>query len=185
MQFYRAHWILRYIEDEQMKKNNNLHYVLIILTVSLLISGCGDNKHLNDTKKFIEQTRQAELQTDNHQVSGAMPALPKPVKYESDESNSSNDGNNIANPKNLANPVLMYPLKSLQFIGTLTKDNRIYAYVMTPDGSVYLLKVGDFIGNKSGKIMKIDSNHVEINEGSESSDEKKSSEQIVVMELKD
>ncbi|VVC77066.1 hypothetical protein AQUSIP_23930 [Aquicella siphonis] len=168
-----------------MMRELKLDHILIVTTLTLLMSACGDNQRLRETQKFISLTKQKTLQEDNIEAANAQFALPKPVQYQPRGYHAPAGGNVAISKEGVTNPVLMYPVKSLQFVGTLTQDNRIYAYVMTPDGMIYLLKVGDVIGDKSGKIMKIDSGHIEIMEGSLPSSNNKSSGQLVTLELKD
>lgn len=158
------------------------HYHLIAILLALLLSACQDNERIREVKHFVEETKRQAMQS-NSQIVPTKYELPQPVVYHP-TGYMSNVKTNASGTSGVSSPILMYPLKSLQFVGTLIQDNRIFAYVLTPDGMMYLLKVGDAIGNNYGKIMKIDSDHVEVLEGKPAEGNAQSAGQIVTMELK-
>lgn len=81
------------------------------------------------------------------------------------------------------NPLLRYPIRSLQFVGTIVKNKHISAYIMTPDNKVYSVNLGDVIGDSYGKITKINNDHIEILE--QTNKLGKPTERIVTLLLKD
>ena len=47
-------------------------------------------------------------------------------------------------------PLEAYPVEGLQFVGVMSKQNKIFAAIQTPDGMVYQVKPGNYIGEKLG-----------------------------------
>ena len=48
-----------------------------------------------------------------------------------------------------------FPLDSLQMVGTVSKDNNLWALIRIPDGGVQSVKAGNYIGQNYGKIVTI------------------------------
>lgn len=153
--------------------------LFFILSNVFLLSGCGDKSREQEIQQYITQLKlnAAQSQVVNNATAWV---LPKPVKYTAGDSPASNQ---LANLK-ASTPLQTYSLKQLQFVGTLTQNNITSAYILAPDGMIYLAKTGDVIGDSYGKIVKIDSDHLEISEKYTSSNNQ-AAERTVIMELKD
>lgn len=48
-----------------------------------------------------------------------------------------------------------YPLENLKMVGTLNQNNITYGLVKTSDGSLYRVKIGNYMGQNFGIITKI------------------------------
>lgn len=48
-----------------------------------------------------------------------------------------------------------FPLDSLKMVGTVEKDNTLWALVRIPDGAVQTVKPGNYLGQNYGKIVSI------------------------------
>jgi type IV pilus assembly protein PilP len=48
-----------------------------------------------------------------------------------------------------------FPLDSLRMVGTVEKDDTLWALVRIPDGAVQTVKPGNFLGQNYGKIVNI------------------------------
>lgn len=57
-----------------------------------------------------------------------------------------------------------FPLDSLKMVGTVTKDNTLWALIKIPDGAVQSVKPGNFIGQNYGKIISISDAEMSIKE---------------------
>lgn len=57
-----------------------------------------------------------------------------------------------------------FPLGSLTMVGTLNKGNYYWGLVQDSSGKVYSVKVGDYIGQNSGRITKIDEDEIDVDE---------------------
>jgi Tfp pilus assembly protein PilP len=155
-------------------------FIFITLASVFFLSGCGDDSRQRELRAYIATLKTT---TANKAVESKISLwqLPTPVTY---HAGGSYTGVSASNPKNASNPLQAYPIKALQFVGILTQNNRLSAYIMTPDSMIYLVKVGDVIGEEYGKIVKIDSDHIEIAEKVTAGNQP-DEERIVTMELKD
>lgn len=61
-------------------------------------------------------------------------------------------------------PLEAYPLDSLQMVGTLERAGEFFALVKDNIGTVHMAKVGEYIGQNSGKIEKINDLMIEVKE---------------------
>ena len=57
-----------------------------------------------------------------------------------------------------------YPLESLKYVGSLSKNNSTFALVKTPDNTVQQVKKGNYLGPNFGLITAINENAIDIKE---------------------
>ena len=57
-----------------------------------------------------------------------------------------------------------YPLDALRMVGTLEQDQEIWGVVLNRDGTVYRVKVGNYLGQNFGKIIAILEDRIELEE---------------------
>ena len=48
-----------------------------------------------------------------------------------------------------------FPLDSLKMVGTVSKDNNLWALIKIPDGGVQSVKAGNYVGQNYGKIVSV------------------------------
>lgn len=48
-----------------------------------------------------------------------------------------------------------FPLDSLKMVGTVQKDNNLWALIKIPDGGVQSVKQGNYLGQNYGKIISV------------------------------
>lgn len=149
---------MKYTEN---KLTSMLRCILWGFVMTVFLSGCSDDGRRHELEQYVAQLKQmAQKKSQNKKP--AVFELPKPVLYGRGVSAANNAlGDN-------ASPLQRFPLKSLQFIGTIANNHKISAYIMTPDSMVYPANVGDIIGDSYDKITKIDTDHIEILESSQS-----------------
>jgi len=159
------------------------HYFLLsLLGLTLLLSGCGDQTRLHQLQVYITQLKEAATHKKNAET--RLLQLPKPVLYAPLGYSGSANRDNISSQGLMRNPLQAYPLKVLRFVGTLTRNNHISAYIMTPDNMVYQANSGDTIGDNDNKIVKINVDHIELSEKYIETG-KKPVTRIVTMQLKE
>lgn len=61
-------------------------------------------------------------------------------------------------------PLEMFPLDSLEMVGSLERDGEFFALIKDNTGLVHTAKIGDYAGQNSGKIEKINESFVEVKE---------------------
>lgn len=57
-----------------------------------------------------------------------------------------------------------FPLDSLQMVGTIERDGIFFALLKNAAGNIYRASVGNYVGQNSGKIEKINANEVAVKE---------------------
>ncbi|HAT8114190.1 TPA: pilus assembly protein PilP [Legionella pneumophila] len=61
-------------------------------------------------------------------------------------------------------PLESFPLDALKFVGTLKKDNEIWALIRQPDGQISRVRVGDYMGQNYGRIILIKNDLIKLEE---------------------
>ncbi|QOJ24207.1 MAG: pilus assembly protein PilP [Gammaproteobacteria bacterium] len=57
-----------------------------------------------------------------------------------------------------------YPLESLSMVGTLQQHDKIFALIKSPDGTLYRVQTGNYLGQNFGKINHISESEVKLSE---------------------
>jgi len=57
-----------------------------------------------------------------------------------------------------------FPLENLKYVGTLSKGKQSVALMSAPDGQVYQVKIGNYVGQNYGVVTKIASDEVLVKE---------------------
>ena len=57
-----------------------------------------------------------------------------------------------------------YPLESLKYVGSLSKNKLTYALIKTPDNTLQQVKVGNYMGPNFGLVTKIDDTGIALKE---------------------
>lgn len=55
-----------------------------------------------------------------------------------------------------------YPLENLLMVGTLQQHDMIFALIKSPDGTLYRVKTGNYLGQNFGKINHISESEVKL-----------------------
>lgn len=61
-------------------------------------------------------------------------------------------------------PLESFPLDSLQFVGHLERDGRVWAVINAPDKMVYRVEEGNYIGQSFGRIIRISESQISVQE---------------------
>jgi type IV pilus assembly protein PilP len=57
-----------------------------------------------------------------------------------------------------------YPLDSLRMLGTLQQGDSIWGLVISPDGTLHRVRVGNYMGLNNGQITRVSEEEIEITE---------------------
>jgi Tfp pilus assembly protein PilP len=144
----------------------------------MILLACGDQKQLSDLKNYVANLKEKVPLAQKKQTT-AQYQLPEPAKYGHGSSTVKEEEGSASLGKASTNPLQAYPLKSYQFLGIVTQNQQTWAYLMTPDSMVYQVKEGDVIGDIYGKIIKIDSSHIEVLE------KQAGKQQVITLQLKE
>ncbi|ARS51898.1 pilus assembly protein PilP [Kushneria konosiri] len=149
---------------------------LVVMTLCLALWGC----ERNDTAQL-----DAELETLRNRPVGHLDALPEqpayqPLHYDAGgrrspfasapgmvvaaPAASPSPGSVSPDPERAREPLERYALESLRLVGTLSVGARTIALIRTPEGRVVRLGYREHIGENSGRVTRIGSDHIEITE---------------------
>ncbi len=139
--------------------------IVFLLLGLLFLSGCSENEDI-----------QAEIDQINKTPAGPIEPLPPVVYYEP----YTFDPTDIRDPFVPLRNVLLadvevrrptsdlqpdltrrreileqYPLETLTLVGNITKDRAISALVRVPEGTIYPVRLGNYLGQNFGRIVQI------------------------------
>lgn len=148
----------------------------LLLVWMLGLAGCSGSEY-KDLEQFVEETRAAQK--------GRIEPLPQFKPFETfryasttmrapfvpwrDEAAESQRGTRTAtgpSPDFNRRKELLekFPLDSLRMVGTLAREDGQWAIVQAPDGMVYRVKEGNYLGQNHGKILHLGEQKIEVME---------------------
>lgn len=142
----------------------------LIVAVSLALTACSSQTHQDLRDWMAEQGKGAKGKLDPlPQVKPYEPFaynafdLPDPFKPRKIEPAK---GNSKLAPDltRRKEPLEAYPLESLNMVGTLQKDNQVYALVRTPDKDLYQVRPGNHVGQNYGVILGVSDSEIKLKE---------------------
>lgn len=68
---------------------------------------------------------------------------------------------NLTRPRE---PLELYPLENLKFVGSIEKAKLKYALIKAPDGTVQQVKIGNYIGQNFGLVTNIEATGILLKE---------------------
>jgi len=149
--------------------------IFFVLLISMLLPACSNNG-MSDLQKFINDVK-AEKQ-------GRIEPLPefKPYEtfvYNDDEikdpftswetqvQNVAKSGSDsLIHPEEHRRKEVLegFPLNALLMMGTLEYQDQVWGLIKAPDGIVYRVKEGNYLGENHGKIKQIFRNQMALTE---------------------
>ena len=142
----------------------------LMIAASLALAGCGGQTHQDLRNWMADQGKGAKGKLDPlPQVKPYEPFaynafdLPDPFKPRKIEPAK---GNSKLSPDltRRKEPLEAYPLESLNMVGTLQKDNQVYALVRTPDKDLYQVRPGNHLGQNYGVILGVSDSEIKLKE---------------------
>jgi type IV pilus assembly protein PilP len=138
----------------------SLRYLsLANLALVLTLAGCDtqNNAKMRDAQKFVDEVK-------------AIPAPPvEPLPQFANTKTLPNIADITRNPfqpplntKNMQpdtnhvkGPLEAFPLDQLQYVGLISQQQRMWALVNAPNGTVYKITTGDYLGQNYGKVTAV------------------------------
>jgi type IV pilus assembly protein PilP len=145
---------------------------IVMALACLLLVACASEEH-GDLRQWMDEA--------SKDVKGRIPPLPKvkpyePVPYDASnlldpfkpgkivsEQKKSGGGGLQPDLNRPREPLEAYPLESLKYVGVMTKKNVSYAIIQV-DGSLYQVRVNNYMGQNFGVIAKISETEVVLKE---------------------
>lgn len=152
------------------KATANLKLLILAIAVSSSLAACSSSEG-DDLDEFMDNAGK-----DIRSKSDALPevkayipleynadgVLPDPFKARKVKSNSGGVFQpNLNRPKE---PLEMFPIESLKFVGTIEKGKLRYALLNTPDSTVQQVKIGNYIGQNFGMVTDVTENSISVKE---------------------
>ena len=148
----------------------------VVLVGSILLSqACTEERSLKDLEEY-KRTFRARIHSE-------LPPLPRQTnvesyKYSASSSESPFSEKNVIstiqlspaedavfpNQDRVREPLEFYALDTLKMVGTLKRDNRIYAIVLTSEGAAHRVSVGEYMGTDLGDITGISDGEITLEE---------------------
>lgn len=141
----------------------------MLLSLSVLLAACSSKG--DDLDKFMRDA--------GKDMRARIPPLPEvkpyvPFDYNADGSLNdpfrprkaqSNDiGGKQPDMNRPKQPLEAFPLESLKFVGSISRDGLEYALIKTPDNSIHQLKIGNYAGQNFGIVTDISESGVMLKE---------------------
>jgi type IV pilus assembly protein PilP len=142
----------------------------LVVGVTLALAGCGGESHQDLRNWMAEQGKGVKGKLDPlPQMKPYEPFaynafdLPDPFKPRKIEPAKGNSkfAPDLARRKE---PLESYPLESLSMVGTLQKDNQVYALVRTPEKDLYQVRSGNHLGQNYGVILGVSDVEIRLKE---------------------
>ena len=148
--------------------NSSLKLALIVPLIFLLAT-CSGNKG-DDLDKFMA--------TAANDMSKGVEPLPEvlpysPLQYNADgtlsdpfkaRKASNKSGSLQPNTSRPKEALEAYPLESLKYVGSMSKNKLSYALIKAPDNTIQQVKVGNYVGPNFGLVTQIKESAIEIKE---------------------
>jgi len=147
----------------------------LLIGATLLVSGCY-NSSMEDLDLYVKEVkaRKAEpldpipeikhIEPFFYRAAGRRdPFEPEaPQKQEEPKGETESGGGIKPNEFRRHEELEAMPLDTLRMVGTLRQQDAIWALVTTKDGIVHRVRVGNYMGQNDGQIMKIGEEGIEL-----------------------
>jgi type IV pilus assembly protein PilP len=149
--------------------NNVKFNIILMVAMSCSLLGCNGDKG-DDLDKFMA-TAANDMGKGVEPLPEVLPYMP--LQYNADGTLSdpfkarkaSNKSGSLQPNTNRPKEALeAYPLESLKYVGSLSKNKLSYALIKTPDNTIQQVKTGNYVGPNFGLVTKIDESAIEIKE---------------------
>lgn len=151
-----------------------MRLIITLLMSALLLPGCSGNKE-DDLDLWMKEHKS--------KVKGKVEPLPElkkyqPARYNADgslsdpfkgrkapDAESKSGGGSVQPDMQRPKEALEeFPLENLKFVGYLEQGKRGIAMIAAPDGNVYQLRIGNYMGQNFGVVTSISKDEVAIKE---------------------
>ena len=149
--------------------------VLLVLVAATTLAGCsgGVDRELRNYVEDVLARKAKPLPRPDppptyvvytYKGEGRDPFEPfyKPAEQE-EKVNDPNDPNRPVEGR-LREELEQFPLDSMSMVGTLEQDESVWGILITRDGTVYRVQVGNYLGQNYGKIIAILEDRIELEE---------------------
>lgn len=155
-------------------RSGSRFFAVILATLCLLVAGCS-SEEFSDLRSYVNKVRATQK--------GHIEPLPEFKPFETYAYSSTADkdpfepwvikGTGVAgNGSNGVRPnfdrrkesLEAFPLDSLRMVGTVNFNSQQWAVIKAPDGIVYRIKTGNYMGQHNGRVLRIKDQRVVLRE---------------------
>ena len=168
-----------------VKQKNKLKIISFGIIILFSLIGCSNHSEYKNIEQSIQELRK-NIITQRKKIPPYQQHFPQGVTYKSQKLRDPFKQAAEVTDKKSTNldASISYPINMLKFIGTLSKNNTVFAYILGPDNKIYQVKEGDPLGDHNGKILHIYPNRLEIGE-QDSDNPNRNAQRIVTLQLKE
>lgn len=161
-----------------MSNNNGLRVGLAVVACAALLglTGC-ESSNLGDLQSYVAQVKARNpgrieplpeievYQTHSYSVANLRDPFSKPETRQQDAEQQKASTGGISPDFNRPRELLEeYPLDSLRMVGTLEREQNVWAIVKANDGTIHRVVTGNYMGQNHGKIISISDNQIDLTE---------------------
>ena len=154
-----------------MARLTKLTLSMALLPMAAMLGGCGNEEHSDLRAWMDESTRNMHGKVEPlPQVKPYVPYvyeafdLTEPFSELKLKVERPRNGVLAPNTNRPKEPLEAFDLEKLVMAGTLERANVMYALIKTPEGSMYRVKPGNYIGQNFGLITEISETEVKLKE---------------------
>ncbi|MCB1849586.1 MAG: pilus assembly protein PilP [Gammaproteobacteria bacterium] len=148
--------------------------VLSLLLCAGVIGGCS-NRDMRDLNRYVDEVKSRkqgeieplpeikQIETFAYRADDRRSPFEPTEQERADEQVQQQNGL-APDPNRRKEELESYSLDSLRMVGTLKREETIWALVRTQDKTIYRVKAGNYMGQNHGQITHIDENDIELTE---------------------
>jgi len=152
-----------------------MRYRFVLSGLLLLgLGGCADS-NMQDLKGFVAEVKQRQPgaieplpEIKQPETFLYVPALRRdpfqPQQEEQEAPVAATGEGPRPDPNRRKEELETYPLDSLRMVGTLEQQEQTWALVQTSDKTIHRVRVGNYMGQNDGRIIRIGEDRVELME---------------------
>jgi type IV pilus assembly protein PilP len=150
--------------------------IITWITVTALLTGCG-NDDFSDLNRYISEVkaRPKEAIKPLPEIKVIEPFMFKPEglrdPFKPLEQPEQSEGVDVSTGTGIKpdttrrkEELEAFPLDGLKMVGTVNMKSSLWGLVKASDGTIYRVKVGNYVGKNYGKIIRIVSDKIELME---------------------
>lgn len=145
----------------------NLVIMLLLISLTLINTGCNQqDKKIKNVQTFISSIKQTKGKPVEPLPQITTPELSQNKALQKRNPFSPAIENQKIQPdtQHTKGPLESFPLSQLHFVGVLSQKNQIWALISSPDGAIYNIAIGQYIGQNYGKVSQITNKEITIQE---------------------
>lgn len=148
--------------------------IILISAVLFFVSGCSQD--MSDLRQFTDRVKQSNTGS----IEGIRETVPyEPYVFIADRNpfvpltvtdrqikQGEEDIDDSLKPDGdrRKEPLEFFPLDSLNMVGSVEKNKTIWALLKDPEDAIHRVKIGNYVGQNYGRIMKVSDTQVLLNE---------------------